>query len=649
MAEASHPAAEVCPDDRALTALIEGELSDDARGAIETHLDGCRTCRACLAEVGALLAPADQAPAVRRLGRFEIIEEAGRGGMGVVYRGWDPLLGREVALKRIRPDRADDEATGARQRILHEGRALARLLHPHVVVVFDVFQEGDEIVLATEYVAGATATEWIARGAPSWRERVTLYLQAGLGLAAMHAQGLTHRDVKPGNILVGPDGRARLGDFGLAVSIGSPGASGGTPAYMAPEQRSGGLASAAADQYALCVSLAEALLGERPAPDSSARTLEAAAAARWPWRAAPPRALWQALARGLAVDPDRRFPTIDVLLAILAAAGAPRRRRWPWVVAPAVAGALALATIGVWRSTRSDGVLVAAAGTPPAREPLPATRADGHTVADGTAAPRATTADAATADGTAAAVADRQAPAVDAPARSATWANEQRDASRGHAEDVGSANAPPPVVDPTAPAMEAWRLRAGGGQALVDRDGPRCLDLLDRADAIDPAGADAMTQTRASCELTSGRCRDGEARLRAFVVRALPGLDPDSYARRLSLMYCPPSTGSAVERLERLELQARMTPHSRPRCGEVQRWVASVDGALAGDADAAMARRLGGIWLGAAACWAGAGRCDQALSAVTTATQRFHTAAPDRPLPDATTTLASLDGRCAQP
>jgi tetratricopeptide (TPR) repeat protein len=268
-----------CPDDEALAGFLAHALADDARAAVEAHVHACARCR----ESVGLVAAADAGP--RQLGRYRLDRELGRGGMGVVWQAWDPALERAVAIKLLRPDAIDDQA---RARLLREARALAQLQHPNVVAVHDVGEHGGDVYLATELVDGEDLERW-QRGRPAG-ELLAAYAQAARGLAAAHALGLVHRDVKPSNIFVGRDGRVRVGDFGLATRgpaasdalpddadgrLTDAGAVVGTPAYMAPEQRRGGAVDARADQYSLCVALVEALRGARPAPGTSAAALAA--------------------------------------------------------------------------------------------------------------------------------------------------------------------------------------------------------------------------------------------------------------------------------------------------------------------------------------------------------------------------------------
>ena len=234
-----------------------------------------------------------------RIGRHVILERAGAGGMGVVWEAYDPELDRAVAIKLVRAD-----TTRARERVLAEGQALARLSHPNVVPVFDVGLYEDQVYLVMELIRGHTLRAHVAEHPRDARAIAQIYRQAGEGLAAAHRAGLIHRDFKPDNAIVGRDGRVRILDFGLAHTVdpavgeaGTEPAAAGTPRYMAPEQAAGGAITAAADQYAFCVSLREALTG--PAAESGPRP------------AALPRWLEAIVARGTQVDPAARFPSMD--------------------------------------------------------------------------------------------------------------------------------------------------------------------------------------------------------------------------------------------------------------------------------------------------------------------------------------------------
>lgn len=330
-----------------------------------------------------------------RLGRFEVLGRLGEGGMGQVLRARDPRLDREVAIKVLRAElddgRAPLAAELARRRLVREAQAMARLDHPNVIGVHEVGEDGERVFLVMERVAGTTLRGWMAAAPRSWREVLALFAQIGAGLAAAHDAGLVHRDVKPDNMLIGDDGRARITDFGLVgvevpadargaepatVALTHEGAMVGTPGYMAPEQLRGQAADPRSDQFGLCVSLYETLYGSPPFAGDSFREL-ANASLDGVIRAAPadtdvPEAVRAVVVRGLAVDPAARWPDVRALLDALAAAAAPplaaAPRRRPIVIAAIAALVIivgAVGSIAVWRMTRAP------AATPATRPPEP--------------------------------------------------------------------------------------------------------------------------------------------------------------------------------------------------------------------------------------------------------------------------------------
>ncbi len=283
---------------------------------------------------------------VVQVGRFQVQKLLGTGGMGVVFAASDPQLGRTVALKLLQPLAAGERA---RERLLREAQAMARLQHPNVVAVHEAGMYGEQVYLVMEYVEDGTLAEWLRVRPRSWQEVVAVLVQAGEGLAAAHAAGLVHRDFKPANILMGA-GRARISDFGLArtaamvedlertgdddgLLLASPltrtGALLGTPAYMAPEQMRGEAATDASDQFAFGVVLYEALVGHRPFQGASVAALLqaieegklAAPAGKLPL----PPTLMAVIRRTLMLDPARRFADMPALLTALRAV---RQARW---------------------------------------------------------------------------------------------------------------------------------------------------------------------------------------------------------------------------------------------------------------------------------------------------------------------------------
>lgn len=263
--------------------------------------------------------------AVRVAGRYELVRPLGHGAMAVVDLARDLELDRLVALKRLAENLARDDEV--RRRFLREARLAARLAHPNVVRVFDVGQDGDAPFIAMEYVEGETLAQAVARRGPlPAAEVAALGLQACAALAAAHAAGLVHRDVKPQNLLLGADGVLKLGDFGIAAGqdgtrLTVAGTVLGTAGYLAPEQARGEQVTAAADLYGLGCVLYELLSGEPPRRAFSLAELATAApdplAVRRRLRGAP-RDLVAAVADCLAERPEDRPPSAAALARRLA-------------------------------------------------------------------------------------------------------------------------------------------------------------------------------------------------------------------------------------------------------------------------------------------------------------------------------------------
>ncbi|MEM9558056.1 MAG: serine/threonine-protein kinase [Acidobacteriota bacterium] len=337
--------------------------------------------------------------------RYVVLETLGAGGMGVVYAAYDPRLDRRVALKLLH-SRLDRALPGGRERLLREAQALARLDDPHVVRVYDADTARDgpaagRVFLAMEFVAGLALDTWLAAEPRDRRAILELFVQIGRGLAAAHAAGLVHRDVKPSNVMVRDTGQAVVLDFGLAraaldesstaaqglrgdqlrdddqtrddqirdalvvpldalenppvdsssdpgsrsplaIELTEPGTVLGTPSYMAPEQQAGHPATPASDQFSFCVALYRALYDEPPFEPSKPGGSVAVRPARAD--ADVPAWLRRVLLRGLAQRPADRFPSMDALLRALAADPQRRRRRLALV---ATATLLALAAVAV--------------------------------------------------------------------------------------------------------------------------------------------------------------------------------------------------------------------------------------------------------------------------------------------------------------
>ncbi len=316
------------------------------------------------------------APAVpQQLGRYVVLGPLGRGGMGTVLEAFDRTLDRRVALKVLHRNLGTEHT----KRLLREAQALAKLSHPNVVQVYEVGEAAGQAFIAMELVQGRSLRAWLDRDPPpSWRERVDAFVQAGEGLAAAHAQGLVHRDFKPGNAVIDDAGRVRVLDFGLARRVEDADSSAsveptdavavdeesltevgmvvGTPAYMAPEQMRGQEVDARSDQFAYCVALFEALYGERPFEGASMGallvSLLSGSVRPIPKGSDVPAAVHAVVLRGLAAEPADRWPSMAALLGELRRVTAPPRKR-SWLAASMVGG-LVVAGLGLWQQAAVD-------------------------------------------------------------------------------------------------------------------------------------------------------------------------------------------------------------------------------------------------------------------------------------------------------
>ncbi|MGE0402180.1 MAG: tetratricopeptide repeat protein [Kofleriaceae bacterium] len=347
-----------CPDAESLAA---GDPE------IAAHLAECSAC----ARIAAAIATDDDSvpepqattdePALgEALGRYILVAHLGSGGMGVVAAAYDPQLDRNVALKWIRADKATPAFA---RRFEREAQTLARLVHPHVVRVYDAGIANGRPFLAMELVAGGlTLRAYLASEERSTADIVRIFTEVARGLAAVHEAGWVHRDVKPDNILVDRTGTARLADFGLASAIenaptgsareqpsgasseqlsgstseqpsgssseqpsgSSRFAAAGTPAYMSPEHLRGDDVDARSDQWSWGAALAEAMRGR-----------------------AVPKRVRDVIARATAEDPAARFADMTAAARALAA---PRVRFWPLATLGAVVLSGAITAVVVSRS-----------------------------------------------------------------------------------------------------------------------------------------------------------------------------------------------------------------------------------------------------------------------------------------------------------
>jgi serine/threonine-protein kinase len=262
------------------------------------------------------------------LDRFEILRELGRGGFGAVYEALDRDLGRKVALKTLRPGRTRDE--WADEQLRREAKAAASLAHPGIVTLHEACTCDRGPYLVMELLRGETLEARLSGGPLPRGEAVEVGLQISRALAHVHGQGLVHRDLKPANVFLGDDGRVKLLDLGLAHLLGRKGATGGTPAYVAPEQWRGEEVDGKADVFALGAVLFEMASGRRAfeAKEERSTALDPGPAPALPGKV--PRGLARLVTRCLAKEPAAR-PTAaqaaEELLAIQRGLARPRATR----------------------------------------------------------------------------------------------------------------------------------------------------------------------------------------------------------------------------------------------------------------------------------------------------------------------------------
>ncbi len=340
------------PDDPDLRAEVETLLNADATGFLEDPPD--------ISAVGA----------GTKLGIFELRTRIGRGGMGEVWRAHDPRLKRDVAIKVLPTMLATDPDRVAR--FEREARAASALNHPNIVSVFDVGNENGIYWIVSELIDGESLRDRLSRGVLEQRRALAIAAQVANGLAAAHAAGLVHRDLKPGNIMLHRDGRAKLVDFGLVKPAGpslqaqertESGMILGTAGYMAPEQVRGEATDPRADVFSFGVVLYEMLSGKRAFSGNSSVELLHAILNDEPEPLPPtvPSSLDRVVRRCLEKDPERRFQsaadlafTLDVpptaVTSLTAANNAKSRNTIPWLAF--VAALLVAVVLGALLLTR---------------------------------------------------------------------------------------------------------------------------------------------------------------------------------------------------------------------------------------------------------------------------------------------------------
>jgi eukaryotic-like serine/threonine-protein kinase len=326
-----------------------------------------------LAEIGSVLG-----------GRYRLVELLGQGGMATIFRATDSQLGRDVAVKVLRPEYGRDPDFVTRFRM--EAQAVASLSSPNIVGVHDFGMDPAGPFIVMDYVDGEDLATLLRRTGPLPGARsARIAAEVARGLAAAHARGIVHRDIKPGNILLAQDGRVQVTDFGIARAIAEaqmtlPGTTLGSVQYMSPEQARGETATERSDIYSLGVVLFEMLAGRRPFEGDSAASI--AMARLTPpvpmpsaYRAGIPPVLEAICRKAMAIDPAERFQTASAMAAALEDQLGDR------VAGAAAAAGLGAATVasGVARPNPTRGIpygpeayAVAGERTPP---PPPASRA----------------------------------------------------------------------------------------------------------------------------------------------------------------------------------------------------------------------------------------------------------------------------------
>jgi len=269
----------------------------------------------------------DQQGPSHRLGKYEVLEEIGKGGFATVYRARDSVLGREVALKVLAPQLLDDEVWEAR--FFKEARAVARLEHPHVATIYEIAEEEGRLFIAMQLVRGGSLADGISRDGPVPREQaLNIVTQVAEALDYAHGEGVFHRDLKPANVLLDERRGAVLTDFGFASIVGEhsmslslSGGVVGTPSYIAPEIWEGETATAQSDLYALGCILYEMVTADKAFPGHTPPAVMRAhfkpLALPETWPPGVPSWVETVLRQALAGEPGERYAAAAALVAAL--------------------------------------------------------------------------------------------------------------------------------------------------------------------------------------------------------------------------------------------------------------------------------------------------------------------------------------------
>ncbi|MBL8177871.1 MAG: protein kinase [Bryobacterales bacterium] len=303
-----------------------------------------------------------------RIGTYELREELGRGGMGVVYRAWDTAMHREVAIKLILLEGvgSSQDRDSLKGRMLKEGRAAGGLLHPNIVTVHHLLEHEGNLCLVMEFVHGKNLETLLRQSTLCATDALRILEQAASALDYAHARGVVHRDVKPANFILSEDNVLKLADFGIArrssTHTNSTHSIAGTPSYMSPEQIIGKPVDGRGDQFALAVVACRLLTGEWPFKgETDIQVLYHITSSPPSIPAANPR-LASPLLRSLAKTPEQRYESCTELVSALRSAMEPETRpaeapprplRLRWIAAVMAAGAMPAAWYWSSRSTSS--------------------------------------------------------------------------------------------------------------------------------------------------------------------------------------------------------------------------------------------------------------------------------------------------------
>jgi eukaryotic-like serine/threonine-protein kinase len=327
-------------DDATLLAHFAGELDAAGTAHVLREIDECPQCADVAIALARHMPVSPDVIGTTIAGRYRIVAELGRGGMGVVYRAVDSVIERNVALKLVAIDQTDANADPRR-----ELKVLGQLVHPAIVRIYDAGVEQAQVFVAMHEVQGQRLREWATQSKRSTSTVLRLFATLADALMYAHSQDVLHRDIKPSNVLVDDGDQPCLIDFGLASTTALNDRSrsvAGTLHYLAPELRTDSQATTATDQYAFFVTLFETLTGSRPVRGQNNAT---------PGTGLPPR-IATMLQRGIDADPTRRFSSMAEVKAELLALIEPAPRRWPWLLA--IVCLAAGMAISLWVAVRSD-------------------------------------------------------------------------------------------------------------------------------------------------------------------------------------------------------------------------------------------------------------------------------------------------------